>query len=58
MKIFFVLDKLGLITSEEAQESRVSVEEAKIFYEIKKSESQGEINYEMEAEDMVSFIEY
>lgn len=58
MKIFFVLDKLGLITSEEAQESRVSVEEAKIFYEIKKSESQSEFNYEMEAEDMVSFIEY
>lgn len=58
MKIFFVLDKLGLITSEEAQESRVSVEEAKIFYEIKKCESQSEINYEMEAEDMVSFIEY
>lgn len=53
-----VLDELGLITSEEAQESHVSVEEAKIFYEIKKCESQSEINYEMEAEDMVSFPEY
>lgn len=47
-------EKVGLISCEETQESRISAEEAESFYEIKQSESQNEVSYEMEAEDMVS----
>ncbi|XP_054268759.1 X-ray repair cross-complementing protein 5-like isoform X2 [Macrosteles quadrilineatus] len=49
-----VQEKLGLITSVESQQSNVSADEAVVFYEIKKCESQSEEQCEMEVEDLLA----